>query len=277
MLFDDFFRIATSRQATEGPAAFDYQRRLACGERPERSDDAKWLSGGVDARSLLISVPTGCGKTAAVVLAWLWNRVRLRRSDWPHRLVYCLPMRTLVEQTRNNVGEWLEALASVSGLEVEPQEDLAWLRKNSPVVLMGGEGADPDQEQWDLWPEKPAIIIGTQDMLLSRALNRGYGMSRYRWPMHFGLLNNDCLWVFDEVQLMGPGLATGRQLEAFRRADAGPWPSGLGSFFGSHSVSWYVSATTSLNSLATREWRTAARRRMRPAHVVSAPSEARPH
>ena len=63
-------------------------------------------------------------------------------------------------------------------------------------------------------------------MLLSRALNRGYGMSRYRWPMHFGLLNNDCLWVMDEVQLMGRGFgprATGldekgsvREFEALR-------------------------------------------------------------
>lgn len=48
---------------------------------------------------------------------------------------------------------------------------------------MGGEETDLD---WDVWPEKPAILIGTQDMLLSRALNRGYGMNRYRWPMHFG-------------------------------------------------------------------------------------------
>src|SRR4030081_726731 len=54
-------------------------------------------------------------------------------------------------------------------------------------------------------------------MLLSRALNRGYGMSRYRWPMHFGLLNNDCLWIYDEVQLMGSGVPTTAQLESFRR------------------------------------------------------------
>ena len=33
-----------------------------------------------------------------------------------------------------------------------------------------------------------------------------YGMSRYRWPMYFGLANNYYLWVLDEVQLMGPGL-----------------------------------------------------------------------
>ena len=55
---------------------------------------------------------------------------------------------------------------------------------------MGGE----DSGEWDIHPEREAILIGTQDMLLSRALNRGYGMSRYRWPMHFGLLNNDALW-----------------------------------------------------------------------------------
>jgi len=53
-------------------------------------------------------------------------------------------------------------------------------------------------------------------MLLSRALNRGYGMSRYRWPTHFGLMNNDCLWVMDEIQLMGKGLSTTTQLQAFR-------------------------------------------------------------
>jgi CRISPR-associated endonuclease/helicase Cas3 len=42
------------------------------------------------------------GKTAAVVLAWLWNRVQRPDSEWPRRLVYCLPMRTLVEQTEIN-------------------------------------------------------------------------------------------------------------------------------------------------------------------------------
>ena len=77
---------------------------------------------------------------------------------------------------------------------------------------MGGE----DAGEWDIHPERNAVLVGTQDMLLSRALNRGYGMSRYRWPMHFGLLNNDCLWIMDEVQLMGPGLWTSAQLDWIR-------------------------------------------------------------
>src|SRR5690606_13020710 len=68
----------------------------------------------------------------------------------------------------------------------------------------------------------PAVLIGTQDMLLSRALMRGYGSSRYRWPIDFALLHNDALWVFDEVQLMGAGLPTSAQLEAFRRSPEMP-------------------------------------------------------
>jgi CRISPR-associated endonuclease/helicase Cas3 len=88
-------------------------------------------------------------------------------------------------------------------------------------------------------------------MLLSRALNRGYGMSRYRWPIHFGLLNNDCLWVMDETQLMGPGLSTACQLEAFRASTA----SGCGAFGAAGSVTWYMSATSNVEHLKTREWR----------------------
>jgi CRISPR-associated endonuclease/helicase Cas3 len=80
---------------------------------------------------------------------------------------------------------------------------------------MGGE----DVSEWYLYPERPAIIIGTQDMLLSRAINRGYASARARWPMEFGLVNHDALWVMDEVQLMDIGLATSAQLQAFREQD----------------------------------------------------------
>jgi CRISPR-associated endonuclease/helicase Cas3 len=106
---------------------------------------------------------------------------------------------------------------------------------------MGGE----DAGEWDVHPEKPAILIGTQDMLLSRALNRGYGMSRYRWPMHFGLLNNDCLWVMDETQLMGVGVETSAQLDGFRRD--GKMPT-----FGV-CPTWWMSATLEKTRLATVE------------------------
>src|SRR5690606_31675174 len=85
------------------------------------------------------------------------------------------------------------------------------------VTVLAGGSEDVRRGTWDAYPEEDQIIIGTQDMLLSRALMRGYGMSRYRWPVHFAWMHNDALWVFDEVQLMGPGLPTSAQIEAFRR------------------------------------------------------------
>jgi len=81
------------------------------------------------------------------------------------------------------------------------------------------------------------VLIGTQDMLLSRALNRGYASPRARWPMEFGLLNQDCLWIMDEIQLMDVGLATSAQLQAFRDNDTAHGKSLRPSF------TWWMSAT----------------------------------
>ena len=74
-------------------------------------------------------------------------------------------------------------------------------------------GSDVSRD-WDTRPENEAILVGTQDQLLSRALNRGYAMRRFRWPLDFALLHNDAFWVFDEIQLMGAGLPTSTQLDS---------------------------------------------------------------
>jgi CRISPR-associated endonuclease/helicase Cas3 len=255
------------RQATGLECAYLYQEKLA-------TDGATMPS--------LLDIPTGLGKTAAAVLAWLWRRRfadETVRMQTPRRLVYCLPMRTLVEQTFGETVRWLDRLGLLAGkatwettgdgrlpmrssqlmrYEPDPADErpVGWAREHGDQgtgriavhLLMGGE----ERTDWALWPERDAILIGTQDMLLSRALNRGYAARRARWPMEFGLLNNDCLWVFDEVQLMGPGLVTGLQLEAFRSTDiAGK------KYFGTERpcVSWYMSATVSSSLLRSREWR----------------------
>jgi len=191
MNYCDFFRRATGKAEP-----YPYQRKLAQDPWPD-----------------LLDVPTGMGKTAAATLAWLWKRGwrqggRSNHIDaaTPRRLVWCLPMRVLVEQTRDSIVGWLRNLDVHGATGIE---------KVSIHVLMGGED---DVDSWVEHPEEDMILIGTQDMLLSRALMRGYGMSRYQWPIHFSLLHNDCLWVYDEVQLMGAGLATSAQLEAFRRS-----------------------------------------------------------
>lgn len=197
MNFTEFFTTATGFQP------YPYQVELADGE---------------DLPALL-KVPTGAGKTEAAVLGWFYRYFHHPepkvRSATPRRLAYCLPMRTLVEQTAARVNEWLTELDKADDVDV--------------VILMGGE----PRKQWHLHPERAQIIIGTQDMLLSRVLNRGYGSTPFMWPIEYGLLNNDCLWVMDEVQLMANGLPTSTQLAGLRRK--------LGTFGPNHSL--WMSAT----------------------------------
>jgi len=158
----------------------------------------------------LIRIPTGFGKTHGVLAAWLWHRMQQQDDRWPRRLVWCLPMRVLVEQTEQEAREALEKLC----LLWDSNSDHTG--KVGVHLLMGGV----DAGDWHLYPEHCAVLIGTQDMLLSRTLNRGYAAPRARWPMEFGLLNHDSLWVMDEVQLMDVGLATSAQLQAFREDNA---------------------------------------------------------
>ena len=162
-----------------------------------------------DCGSRLIRIPTGFGKTLGVLAAWTWHRVQERNDGWPRRLIWCLPMRVLVEQTQT------EARAALDRLGLLWDENSTHDGKIGVHLLMGGAATG----QWHLYPECDSILIGTQDMLLSRAMNRGYASPRARWPMEFGLLNQDALWVMDEVQLMDVGLATSGQLQVFRNAD----------------------------------------------------------
>jgi CRISPR-associated endonuclease/helicase Cas3 len=205
--FDNWFKRAV------GYSPFPYQRALALSEPfPE-----------------LLEVPTGTGKTAAAVLSWLWRRQDKRfREATPRRLVYCLPMRVLVEQTRACVIRWLNNLGLLAGKATfkgdrlkRYEVDWGQQGKVAVVTLMGGES----QRDWREHPEHEAVLVGTQDMLLSRALNRGFAMPPQEWPIDFGFLNVDTLWVMDEVQLMGAGRTTSVQLQEFW--DAAPPSHGL--------------------------------------------------
>ena len=166
---------------------YDFQRRVAEEGLPE-----------------LLRVPTGCGKTEAVGLGWLYRRrfsadaeVRAATPRW---LVVALPMRTLVEQTADRFRRWLACLGLDGDVGLH--------------IVQGGVGwTDRD---WRLSPDRDAVLVGTIDMLLSRALNRGYADRRWHWPMSFGGFNNGAHWVFDEIQLMDVATPTTRQLQSFR-------------------------------------------------------------
>lgn len=185
------------------------------------------LAAEVCCRNQLIRIPTGFGKTLGVLHAWLRAHFDPDGHErWPTRLVWCLPMRVLAEQTSAEIRRVLADAGLADQVDVH--------------LLMGGVEAT----DWALFPERRAVLVGTQDMLLSRALNRGYAAARARWPMEFGLLSQDCLWVMDEVQLMDVGLATSAQLQAFWQEDAQAgraiWPN----------RTWWMSATLQPDWLA---------------------------
>ena len=48
---------------------------------------------------------------------------------------------------------------------------------------------------------RPAIVVGTVDSLVSKALNRGYGIARAAFPIDFALVTNGAHWVDREIQL----------------------------------------------------------------------------
>ncbi|AFA74568.1 CRISPR-associated helicase Cas3 [Gordonia polyisoprenivorans VH2] len=181
--FDDFFREATGRQP------YPYQVRVA-------TDGAKLPD--------VIDVPPGLGKTAAIVLGWLWRYLNDETGQVSRRLVLALPMRTLTRQSMLVIPQWIHELGLKDAIDV--------------VQLVGGIGANG--HGWRRSPGKPQIIVGTVDMIVSRMLMRGYGSSRGVYPIDAGLLWNDTHLVVDETQLAPASTVTARQIAAFQRESA---------------------------------------------------------
>src|SRR4051812_1601277 len=96
MRYDDFFRQATrTDKEPNGRDPYPFQRQFA------------------EAAALphLLRAPTGSGKTATAVLGWLYRWVnRKHYPETPRRLVYCLPMRVLVEQSEREAKAWIKNL-----------------------------------------------------------------------------------------------------------------------------------------------------------------------
>lgn len=194
--FDEFFRTATEHRPHR------YQERLA--------------SDGLPA---VLQAPTGTGKTG-IILAWLWRRLHgPDPAATPRRLIYALPQRSLVEQVADEAARWLDRLGLADEVALH--------------VVMGGAGAGERQQQrerarqWRMDMHKPAVVVGTVDSLVSKALNRGYGIARASYPIDFALVTNGAHWVIDEIQLCPESTTTLRQLAGFARAFGTAEPFGL--------------------------------------------------
>lgn len=173
-------------QALTGNAPFPWQqemyRRFAAGDIPASCN-----------------LPTGLGKTS-VVAVWLIALANDRPV--PRRLVYVVNRRTVVDQTTDEVQRYRDNLR-LSGL-FDPLAKLCGLPVNAadpPLALSTLRGQFADNREWSADPSRPAVVVGTVDMIGSRLLFHGYGIGRGKRPLHAGFLGQDALLIHDEAHL----------------------------------------------------------------------------
>ena len=162
---------------------------------------------GEDVSSL--DIPTGLGKTAVMAV---WLVARALGASLPRRLVYVVDRRAVVDQA-TNVAETLRAwVAKERGVA----EALGLNERPLPISTLRGQHVD--NRVWLEDPSSSAIIVGTVDMVGSRLLFSGYGVSSKMRPYHAGLLGADTLVVLDEAHLVPAFEDLLRQIE--RGADS---------------------------------------------------------
>jgi CRISPR-associated endonuclease/helicase Cas3 len=160
-----------------------------------------------------LDLPTGLGKTSVIavwLLALAWEAER-GEVKIPRRLIYVVDRRTVVDQA-TDVAERLRAnlmSAPTGSLTAQVRDQLNKLCIDptddaSPLAISTLRGERADNREWQSDPGRPAIIIGTVDMIGSRLLFSGYGVSRRMRPFHAGLLGQDTLLVHDEAHLSEP-------------------------------------------------------------------------
>src|SRR5260370_5091571 len=154
-----------------------------------------------------LDLPTGLGKTSVIHL-WLIALIQQRAEGTarlPRRMVYVVDRRTVVDQDTRIAERIKEKIDKCSSM----------LGGSLAVSTLRGQYAD--NREWTIDPSRPAIIIGTVDMIGSRLLFSGY-RSSYKWrPLDAGLLGQDSLLVLDETHLSEPFAKLTRSIEELNR------------------------------------------------------------
>jgi CRISPR-associated endonuclease/helicase Cas3 len=150
-------------------------------------------------------VPTGLGKTSIITI-WLLALAKHVRAgtlgDFPRRLVYVVNRRTVVDQATREAERIRDALALNEEQALsDALRSLAAQSSESPLAISTLRGQFADNAEWRNDPARPAVVVGTVDMIGSRLLFAGYGCGFKSRPLHAGFLGQDVLLVHDEAHL----------------------------------------------------------------------------
>ena len=123
------------------------------------------------------------------LIAWAVNK------KLPAPAIYVVDRRTVVDQA-TEVAEML-VHAPVTKWMYDAFGD-----QMPAITTLRGQLAD--NREWSRDPSRPAIIIGTVDLIGSALLFSGYRSSMKRRPLEAGLLGQDSLLVLDKAHLSKP-------------------------------------------------------------------------
>ena len=159
-----------------------------------------------------VDLPTGLGKTSIMAL---WLIALAHGASLPRRLVYIVDRRAVVDQASRFAEQLRQNLSADLAMKLGFKDN----DQRLPISTL--RGGLTDNRDWLEDPSMPAIIVGTIDMIGSRLLFEGYGVSRRMRPYHAGLLGVDALYLLDEAHLCPPFEALLRQVERGRNGELG--------------------------------------------------------
>lgn len=150
-------------------------------------------------------LPTGLGKTS-VIAVWLLGLAahasKPSAGAYPRRLVYVVNRRTVVDQATREVEQMRAALDKPELKRVaRTLRSLGAIACAHPLAISTLRGQFADNSEWRADPARPAVVVGTVDMVGSRLLFSGYGLGFKSRPLHAGLLGQDAILVHDEAHL----------------------------------------------------------------------------
>ena len=146
------------------------------------------------------AIPTGLVKTSVATI-WL-IALAYNPEKVPRRLVYVVNRRTVVDQTTTEAQKLIAALVNPELADLNRRLlDLCALPCESPLAISTLRGQYADNGEWRRDPARPAVIIGTVDMIGSGLLFSRYTAGSKTRPLHAGFLGQDTLLVHDEAHL----------------------------------------------------------------------------
>jgi CRISPR-associated endonuclease/helicase Cas3 len=151
-------------------------------------------------------IPTGLGKTSVIAI-WLLALAQKatigETQDFPRRLVYVVNRRTVVDQSTREAERLRSSFLDRPELESAAAvlRSLAARPSDAPFAISTLRGEFADNAEWRNDPARPAVVVGTVDMIGSRLLFAGYGCGFKTRPLHAGFLGQDSLLVHDEAHL----------------------------------------------------------------------------